>query len=135
MDEIGLRRLLRLQDGVVSRRQLEELGCVKHDRARLLRRRELSRVHPGVYVTHTGPLTDRQRAWAAVLYAAPAALCLESALDPSVEPVRVAIDWGRRVASRPGVEVHCVRGLDRRVRWNLAPPRMQVEHAVLDLTD
>ena len=44
------------------------------------RRRELSRVFEGVYVDHTGPLSAEQRAWAAVLYAAPAALAGKDAL-------------------------------------------------------
>lgn len=45
-----MRRLLEEQSGVVSRRQLLALGARKHDIDRLVRRRELTRVHPGVYV-------------------------------------------------------------------------------------
>ena len=46
--------LTRVQDGVVSRRQLRELGARDHDIVRLVRRRDLVAVHPGVYVAHTG---------------------------------------------------------------------------------
>lgn len=46
----------------------------------MLRRNEWRRVHRGVYVNHTGDLAWLQRAWAAVLFYAPAALCNESAL-------------------------------------------------------
>ena len=46
----------------------------------MLRRREWARVHPGVYVAHTGPLSWPQRAWSAVLLVAPAALSGSSAL-------------------------------------------------------
>jgi hypothetical protein len=53
-----LRTLLDLQAGVVSRRQLIELGCADHDIRRMLRRRELARVHDGVYIHHTGPPTS-----------------------------------------------------------------------------
>lgn len=135
MDEVGLRRLLRAQDGVVARRQLLELEFRSHDVERMLRRRELALVNPGVYVDHTGEPTARQRAWAAVLFAWPAALCRESVLDLDHEPVHVAIDSSRRVRAPDGVRVHRVAGLDERVQWNLSPPRIRVEEAVLDLVD
>ena len=43
-------------------------------------------VHPGVYVNHTGELTWLQRAWAAVLFAWPAALSHDSALRAADGP-------------------------------------------------
>lgn len=70
-----LARELELQDGVASRAQLTFGAYTPNDIRRAIRRREMQLVHRGVYVTHTGPLTWRQRAWAAVLYAEPAALC------------------------------------------------------------
>src|SRR6478735_11003645 len=75
-----LEELLHLQSGVVARRQLLASGALPHDIARLVRRRSLTRVHPGVYVDHTGAPTWRQRAWAACLYHWPAALAGPSAL-------------------------------------------------------
>lgn len=135
MDEVGVRRLLRAQDGVVARRQLLELDGQDHDIERMLRRKELAVVHPGVYVDHTGELSARQRAWAAVLFAAPAALCGESVLDLESRPVHVAIDSARRVRVPDGVVVHRVAGLAERALWNLSPPRMRVEDAVLDLVE
>ena len=135
MDEVGVRRLLRAQDGVVARRQLLGLDGRDHDIERMLRRRELAAVHAGVYVDHTGDPTPRQRAWAAVLFAAPAALCRESVLDLSHRPVHVAIDSGRRVRAPGGVVVHRVVRLEERALWNLSPPRMRVEDAVLDLAE
>jgi hypothetical protein len=80
MDSSAIRRVLREQDGLVSRSQAQSLGATPADLRRLLRRRQWARVHPGVFVDHTGPLTWRQHAWAAVLYAGPAALCAQSAL-------------------------------------------------------
>jgi uncharacterized protein (DUF885 family) len=54
LDRLGLVRLLREQDGVVSRGQLADLGASRADVRRLLARRELVVVHPGVYVDHGG---------------------------------------------------------------------------------
>ena len=66
--------LLFKQDGVIARWQALAAGATDSDIERRLRRREWARVSPGVYVDHTGPLTWRQRAWAAVLAVWPAAL-------------------------------------------------------------
>ncbi len=141
MDEIS--RLLRDQSGVVARRQLLTLEGV--DRVavrRMLRRRDLTEVHRGVYVEHTGPLTWVQRAWAAVLWAAPAALSHQSALRAAegpgragrdTDPVHVTVDSGRRLDPPAGVVVHRVRGYESRVRWNLGPPRLRYEEAALDV--
>ena len=130
-----MQRLLRAQDGVVARRQLLALDAHGHDLERMLRRKELAIVHAGVYVNHTGDPSPRQRAWAGVLFAAPAALCLASALDVEHRPVHVAIDSTRRVRAPDGVAVLRVARLQDRVRWNLSPPRMRVEEAVLDLVE
>jgi hypothetical protein len=129
----GLRVLQSRQGGVVGRAQLRALGLSRPAVETMLRRRELVPVHPGVYVDHTGQPTALQLRWAAVLHAGPAALHLAHALpDPPVKgPVDVAIDWSRRVASRPGIRVHRVRDLEPQVRWNLSPPRVRVEQATL----
>jgi hypothetical protein len=142
MDEVS--RLLTLQDGVVSRRQALTAGLAPHDIRRLLRRREWAPVHPGVFVDHTGPLTWRQRAWAAVLFAWPAALCGASALraddgpgrrDRVDEhgPIHVAVDRDRSVRPPAEVVVHRLADLDGKARWNLSPPRLRVEEALLDV--
>ncbi|MFD4325120.1 hypothetical protein ACFWQC_10825 [Nocardioides sp. NPDC058538] len=56
----------RMQDGVATDAQLTAGGLTRIDIERSVRRNELRRVHPRVYVNHTGPLTWEQRAWAAV---------------------------------------------------------------------
>ncbi|WP_147915704.1 hypothetical protein [Ruania zhangjianzhongii] len=69
LGDSALQELLALQDGVVARRQLLDAGARSHDLDRMVRRRELRRVHPGIYVAHTGELTRRQREWTAILSA------------------------------------------------------------------
>lgn len=143
VDPIRLDPLLRDQDGVVSRRQVRAAGLDDNDIERLLRRRIWARVHPGVYVDHTGPPTTTQVHWAAVLSCWPAALYGESALHAFGAPptthgrtvarplVHVAVQHPRKVTAPPGIRLHRVVGLDGLVLWNLGPPRLRFEHAVL----
>lgn len=123
----------------MARHQLVALGLQPHDVRRLVRRREIAPVHRGVYVTHTGELTWRQRVWAAVLYAHPAALWGPSALAVArrgrgipAGPVHVAVDEARKVVDTPGVVVHRVTDLQPRVHWRANPARMRAEEAALD---
>ncbi|ART68644.1 hypothetical protein BTO20_08680 [Mycobacterium dioxanotrophicus] len=126
--------LLRLQDGVISRRQALGAGLVQHDIRRLLRRNQWARVHAGVYINHTGPLTWSQRAWAAVLYAAPAVLCLESAMGDEVSPIHVAVARDRAALAEPaGVRIYHLAHLEERALWNVGPPRMRYDDAALDV--
>jgi len=144
MDEDGLAELLELQDGVIARRQALELECTPNDIRRLLRRREWVRVFPGVYVNHTGPLTWQQRAWAAVQLAWPAALCHSTAIRSAdgpgrrnfdeAAPLHVAVDRERAFVADPAqIVAHRLTGLEEKVNWNLRPPRVRIEHAVLDI--
>ncbi len=92
----------------------------------------------GVYVAHTGAPSWRQRAWAAVLYAAPAALSGAAALRahgvrghdeaPSVE---VAIEPTRRVRPVAGIVVRRLSDYHRVALGHLGPPRLRVETALL----
>ena len=47
--------------------------------------------------------------------------------------IHVAVDAARNVVEPPGVRVHRMTRLDERVRWNLGPPRVRYEEAVLDV--
>jgi hypothetical protein len=144
MDLAELHDLAARQDGVISRRQALATGATPNDIRRLLRRREWSAAIPGVYVTHTGPLTWTQRAWVAVLAFMPAALCHDSALravdgpgrrgrDDS-GPIHVAVDRNRAVpVRREGIITHHLADLAGKVQWNSSPPRVRIEHAVLDV--
>ena len=139
----NLSEILRDQDGVVTRGQMQATGLAPHDVKRLLRRRELAPVHPGVYAEHTGPLTWKQRAWAAVLHAGSgAALSHTSAIRIAEGPgrrgvdereIEVAVDADRHVVSINGVRVHRLRGLAERVQAHLGPPRIRYDDAVLDV--
>lgn len=137
-DAEGLDILLRFrQDGVVSRAQLLALGYVPHDLARMVRRKELNRVHPGVFVHHTGPLSWDQRAWAAVL-ATGGALELDSALShPNPRaPIQVAVDRHRRVRrDLPGVVVRRRARLAEMLHPHAAPPRVTLAVATVEVAD
>lgn len=141
MDRI--RDLLRNQNGIVNRHQALECGLSDNDLRRLLRKRELRKVHPGVYADHTGPLTWHQRSWAAVLHAWPAALSHESVLRAAQGPghrnsfddgpIHVATGPGRTLAQPEGVVLHRTRNLSANVQWNRSPPRLRIEQAALDM--
>ena len=53
------------QQGVVSRAQLLGAGETPASIRRMIRRRDLAVVHPGIYVSHTGDPTWVQRTWVA----------------------------------------------------------------------
>lgn len=135
--------LLRRQDGVASRRQLLDLGVTDPALRRWLRRRVLASYLPGVYLDHTGSPTWRQRAWGAVLYAAPAVLygvsALRAASGPGRRghddsgPVHVLVAADRTVRRQPGVVVHRTRHLEQAAQWNTSPPRARLEDATLDV--
>lgn len=132
--------ILKDQSGVISRAQALAAGLDENSIRRLLRRREWVRVHPGVYVGHTGELTWLQRAWSAVLFAWPAALSHESALRAADGPgkhkeevIHVAVAGDRRIAAPPGVRIHRMTHLRERTLWNLGPPRLRYEDAALDV--
>ena len=144
MDTDAFEDLLVRQEHVFTRRQVLDLGGDAALIRRKIRRREWVIVHPGVMVDHTGTPNTRQREWAAVLYYAPAALAGRSALlrhgvrtgrdgDRASAEIAVAVDRQRRVGTLPGVRVTRVSDFDLRSLANLSPPRLRLEHAVLDL--
>lgn len=145
MDDDALGAFIHRQNGVFSRSQVLLAGGDDAVIRRRIRRHEWRQVHLGVYVNHTGPLDDRQREWAAVLYYAPAALGGGSALrrygvrtgrdsEPDHEvAIEIAVDRARRVRSLPGVRVRRITRFPDRVLANLSPPRLRLEDAVLDV--
>lgn len=127
-------RLAWAQDGGVSRCQILEAGGSDFDIARMLRRRELTDVHRGVYVNHNGQLTLRQRHWAAVLAYWPAALAHASALpDPPATTLHIAVGPGRRLRPLPRIVLHRMPDFELRAELDRSPPAVQLEHALIDV--
>jgi len=127
---------------LVSRRQALGSGLTRTDIAKKLRRGEWVLVHDGIYVGHNGSLSWVERSWAAVLWAEPAAVTHESALRAADGPgrtgrddetIHVAVARGRRLTPPRGVQVHRTDHLEDRVQWNLGPPRVRYQDAVLDV--
>lgn len=134
-DDPPLLELRLAQDGVLALWQLFERGARWSDVERMVRRRELRQVFPGIYVDHTGHLTARQREWIAVLTAWPAALAAESAL-PGVRTgvVHIAVKRGRRnLQLPPYVRMQRVTDLEELAMWHRSPPRLHVEPALLQV--
>ena len=129
------------QSGVVARRQAGAAGVGAHDLARLVRRRELTRLHPGVFVDHTGEPSWLQLAWAAVLLHDGSALGGSSALRAFEGPgsrrpessIELVVGWDRHLRDRPGIVVRRLGDLESRVMWHLGPPRLRYEEAVLEV--
>lgn len=133
MDE--LEPVLRLQDQILSRRQALDAGLTTAAIDWKVERGDWVVIHPGVYAAQTGRLTRHQLEWAAVLFHWPAALSHESAIGRESAQIHVAVDRHRHVVDRPGIALHRVTGFRDRVFWNLTPPRIQYEHAVLDVVE
>ncbi|QIK74377.1 type IV toxin-antitoxin system AbiEi family antitoxin domain-containing protein [Nocardioides piscis] len=142
MTDDGFAELLDLQSGVISRRQVLALGLRPHDLKRMERQRELVRLHPRVYVNHTGEPTWLQRAWAGVLFAWPAALSHDSAIRAVDGPgrrgrsdsvIHLAIDRDRSLVLPPGLRLHRLAGFHGKVQWNASPPRVRLEEATIDV--
>lgn len=141
-DDWGIEEFLGDQSGVVSRAQLLAAGETPPTIRRMIRRRDLAVVNPGIYVNHTGQPTWVERAWAGVLHAWPAALSGQSALRAHEGPgksgrdlttIEVAIDQARTVVAPAGVRVRRIERLSERVLWNTGPPRLRYEDAAIDV--
>lgn len=143
MDLKAYADLLSLQSGVVSRRQLtDDARLQAYDLQRLVRRRDLVRVHDGVFVNHTGPLTWLQRAWVGVQLVWPAALAHDSAIRAADGPgrsgrdesvIHLAVDRSRHASAPSGYRLHRMSSFDDRIMWNTSPPRVRIEEALIDV--
>jgi hypothetical protein len=132
---------LERQEGVVARQQLHAAGLTPGNLERLLRKRELTRLLPGVYLEHTGRPTWLQSAWAGILFYEPACLAGASAVRAvGISPapgkdrfIWIGVGEDRRLRDAPGYRVVRLSRLDQRVRWAASPPRQLTEDALLDL--
>ncbi len=138
MTDALARRALR-QAGVLARPQVLAAGRSDAWLAWRLRRGDWRTLHPGTYVTHTGPVGWRTRAWAGVLYAGPGAALggRSAAYDLGIvrrrpDLVDVVVPAHRRVRGQPGLRVRRRAGLDT-CTVQASPPRTRVDETVLDL--
>lgn len=143
--------LLDDQSGTVARQQLVARGIADHEIRRWVRRRELARVHRGVFVNHTGDLTWLQSAWCAVLATSAfddageptgSALARESALrlldgpgSRIAEDVRlqVVIDNSRFISGPAEIALERCRHLNERVTYRSGLPCVRYEEALIDV--
>ncbi len=135
-----LQRLASRQGFCLTRRQVLAAGATQKWLRVRLETGRWKRVHPGVYVTFTGPIPWRTRAWAAVLYAGEGAVLGFEAAGYDAGIVRsppatvdVWVPLARNARSRPGVRVHRRTCLPRD-GMQTDPPRTRTDPTVLDLT-
>ena len=139
---MDLAELMAQQDGLVTRAQVLAHGFGDGFIETRLRRKDWRRVHRGVFVDHTGPLTWHQELWAALLFYGEAevraAACDRSALvllgvsEPAAgSVVHVAVERDRRVHRLPGVRLHRMTAFDEHVHPQRRPARVRLEVAVL----
>ncbi|MGB0190169.1 MAG: type IV toxin-antitoxin system AbiEi family antitoxin domain-containing protein [Nocardioides sp.] len=147
MPDPDLQRLLRRQHGVLSRRQALGAGADQVHVARMVRRGQWVVVHPGVYVTHNGPLTRAQREWAALLrypgsvLAGAAALAAHGVAAPSrgrqgrqSGSLELALPHGRHPRrSSPGISTSQRRDFAEAALPAANPPLLRIEHAAIDV--
>lgn len=137
-----LAELIHDQHGVVSRQQLLDAGLghgwVQH-RVRCGQWRTL---HPGVFVTYTGPVDFRGRTWAALLHAGPGAVAshrtaahLQGLLDTEPDVLEVSTRGEHRTTKRPGLIVRRRLHLNAMRQRGGSVPQSSVEDTVLDLVE
>lgn len=136
------RDLVRLQDGVISRRQAVKSGFSPDVIDRLVRTGRWQALRRGVYLTHSGDPSRAAVLWAAVRYTGPgAALSHETAAelcglnDRCDSRIHVTIPTNRRVNSAADLTIHRSSRVAESVHPSLRPPRIRVEDTVLDLVD
>jgi very-short-patch-repair endonuclease len=141
---MDLHELLTWQDGVAAKWQL-----LAHMSTKAMLHRTMTgrwrRVHRSIFVTHSGPLTDRQRRWVAVLTAStPDALgCLAglSALQAwglrgiDGQAIDVLVPHPRRIVTPRGVRAHRTRlPPDLDGGRHLRPPATMPSRSLVDAT-
>jgi hypothetical protein len=132
--------LVRCQDGVLSRRKAMTAGLTRSQIRAHLNARRWQSMGLGVYATFTGPPPPMSRLWAALLRAGNGAaagprtsLWLAGAIEQPPDPLDVVIPMERRVRAEEGLTVIRRKNLADSVHPALAPRRLRIEAAVLDV--
>jgi hypothetical protein len=144
-DQLQLRELLQLQEGVITRAQALSAGMSRHALQAKLDSGRWRRLHSGVYAAFSGPPGRAPVLWAAVLCAGPRAiLSHETAAElhgllsasASARPdrtVHVMVPRGRQVTAMRHVRLHYSQRLDDSRHPVLLPPVTRFEDTILDL--
>jgi hypothetical protein len=134
-------KLVRRQQGVLSRRQAIACGITDEKIEAALRAGRWSRLHPGVYATSSGPPLRQAQLWAAVLRAGRGAvLSHESAaelaglIERPTPKIHVTIPTRRTLHRIPGVIVHRSARVEASRHPTRTPPQTRVEETIVDLT-
>jgi hypothetical protein len=134
-------RLLRDQHGVVTRAQLLSRGFSDHGIQAQLDAGRWQRLHDGVYVMYSGPVSPEARRTAALLACRGAAMLshetageLHGFVKPDPDrPVHVTVRYGCSAVRLGGVKIHRSRAFAHIGAAESDPPRTSRVHTVLDL--
>ena len=135
---VRLDSIARRQQGVVTSAQAQTAGLTRSAIRARLRQDDWQELQRGVYLTHTGPVSDRAKAMAVLLKAGdPAALSHDSALwiwrvGERPETWTVAVPNSRRVLL-PGARLVRVRRFEKRKVDGFAVTPLH--RALVDLAD
>lgn len=140
-DALSLDEFVFEHGGVISRSLWLESGGDVTTIRRRIRRRDWTRVFPGVYFTEHGQPPRLSREIAALLYAGPGAMwshrtaAVHHGLLRGEEDawVDITVPAGRRVATQPGIRIRRARDAEARLLAGVSPPRVQPAHAVVDM--
>lgn len=117
LDPAVVTRLSAGRAGAVARATLVAAGADDAWIRRQVAAGRWQRLHQGVLVAYSGPLTWRTRAWGAVLYAGPGAALSHAAAayrhgfaTGAPRVIDVTVPDSRRVLPSPGLHVHVRRG-------------------------
>ncbi len=103
MDNTAFQRLIDLQEGVVTQRQVAQLGYPPKRIEHLLESGQWQRVLRGVYVVTTGPLTRRMVLIAALLYGGSSAVLSHRTAGEEWYMLRVAASAAVHITVRYGL--------------------------------
>jgi hypothetical protein len=140
---LAFREATRFQAGVISRQQALRFGLSVSAIKWQLTCGRWRQIHPGVYVTFSGPVGREAQLWAAVLYAGKGAqLSHETAAEVNglaahqSRLINVTVPTSRRVKQPRGLVIHRSAYLDLKARFPRGVvPHTLVEETVIDLVE
>ena len=134
------RDLLRLQEGVITRRQALAAGLTEKAIVVRVQGERWRRLQAGVYATFSGEPPRTAVLWAAVLRAGPGAVLshqtaaeLYGLTDAQAPLIHLTVPNGSPVTRPSGTVIHYSRRLEQARHPAFLPPRTRVEDSVLDL--